>query len=472
MLKEHNRTIRKFQLVLDLAIAVVSFVLAHRLRALGFPLLQPMQLGDLSHYLFLLYIILPLWTLLFYYNASNASIRIKTLFMAVVPALKMVFIGGAALMAILFVFKMISVSRGFLLVFLGINAILMSVERISVALFLRYIRKNGRNYRTLVIIGTGARAMEFARKVMDHGEWGLRISGFVDIEPRRVGRNILGRKVIGLIDDLPHILTKHQIDEVVFIGPKSWYVSLETVALSCETIGIKMRMACDFLPTSLSKIHIDSIADLPLLTLSPPPDYGEFLVVKRAVDVVFSSLILVLASPLLLLIALGIKLTTEGSVFYKQERAGLNGRRFKIYKFRTMVRNADAIKDELLHLNEMSGPVFKASDDPRVTPLGRFLRKFSLDELPQFFNVLKGDMSVVGPRPLPVEEAENTDYAYRRRMSVKPGITCLWQVNGRNKIGFSDWVKLDLEYIDNWSLYLDFKIMVRTVPAVLRGTGL
>jgi lipopolysaccharide/colanic/teichoic acid biosynthesis glycosyltransferase len=175
---------------------------------------------------------------------------------------------------------------------------------------------------------------------------------------------------------------------------------------------------------------------------------------------------------LLLLIILGIKLTSPGPVLFKQERCGLNGRRFKLLKFRTMVNNAEEIKSRVEHLNEMSGPVLKVRNDPRITPLGRLLRKFSLDEFPQFINVLKGDMSIVGPRPPIPDEVEKYEYIQRRRLSVKPGITCLWQVNGRNKIDFSEWVKLDLEYIDNWSFALDMKIILKTIPAVLKGTGM
>jgi exopolysaccharide biosynthesis polyprenyl glycosylphosphotransferase len=195
-------------------------------------------------------------------------------------------------------------------------------------------------------------------------------------------------------------------------------------------------------------------------------------VLKRAVDFLGSAALLILISPALLVTAILIKLSSHGPVLFKQNRLGLNKRHFSIYKFRTMVVDAEKRMSEIAHLNEVSGPVFKIKHDPRITPVGRFLRKTSIDELPQLFNVLKGDMSLVGPRPLPVRDYEGFSEDWqRRRFSVKPGITCLWQVAGRSSIPFEHWMELDLQYIDKWSLWLDFKILLRTIPAVLRGSG-
>jgi exopolysaccharide biosynthesis polyprenyl glycosylphosphotransferase len=195
-------------------------------------------------------------------------------------------------------------------------------------------------------------------------------------------------------------------------------------------------------------------------------------VVKRVFDCLFSGLLLVLLAPVFLVVAVLVKCTSPGLVLFRQTRVGLNKRQFQIYKFRTMVDNAEQIQDELLPMNEMAGPVFKITNDPRVTPLGRILRKTSIDELPQLFNVLKGEMSLVGPRAMSLRDYQLFDQDWqRRRFSVKPGITCLWQVNGRSSIPFDEWMELDMQYIDKWSLWLDFKILARTVPAVLRGTG-
>jgi exopolysaccharide biosynthesis polyprenyl glycosylphosphotransferase len=470
MLKERNRLLRKVQVFLDIGITALSFFVAYLFRSYADLYLLP--IAPISYYLFLLYIILPLWAILLYYNRAYESIRTQSLFETLWPVLKTVFAGGVILMTVLFVFKLQFISRALILLFLFSSAVFLVAERSCIYLFFHHIRKKGYNYRTILLVGTGKRARAFAETILDHKDWGLNIAGFIDIEPSLVGQEILGKKVIGLIKDIPSILTRYQVDEVVFVGPMNWLDQTEKVVLSCEEIGITARIVCDFYPRSLSKIHLDKLIDWPLLTFSPPPHYGDLFAVKRAFDVLFSFTILLLTSPLLFLIVLGIKLTSPGPIFFKQERCGLNGRRFKLLKFRTMVENAEDIKSRVEHLNEMTGPVLKIRNDPRITPVGRFLRKFSLDEFPQFINVLRGDMSIVGPRPPIPDEVEKYEYIQRRRLSVRPGLTCLWQVSGRNKIDFSDWVKLDLEYIDRWSLALDMKIILKTIPAVLKGTGM
>jgi exopolysaccharide biosynthesis polyprenyl glycosylphosphotransferase len=470
MLRERDSLLRKVQVFLDLGLTTVSFFIAYLLRSYADLYFNP--IAPISYYLFLLYIILPLWAILLYYNGAYQSIRTLSFFHTVWPVLKTVFTGGAILITILFIFKLQTISRALILLFLFSNAFFLIVQRACIYFFFHHIRRKGFNYRNILIVGTGKRAMAFTQTILNHKDWGLKIVGFIDKEPSMVGQEILGKKVIGLISDIPDILTKEQIDEVMFVGPRNWLDQIDRVILSCEKIGIKARIVCNFNAESSSKIHLDTLADWPLLTFRPPPHYGELFAVKRAVDILFSVTILLVASPLLLLIILGIKLASPGPVLFKQERCGLNGRRFKLLKFRTMVNNAEEIKSRVEHLNEMSGPVLKVRNDPRITPLGRLLRKFSLDEFPQFINVLKGDMSIVGPRPPLPDEVEKYEYIQRRRLSVKPGITCLWQVNGRHKIDFSEWVKLDLEYIDGWSLALDMKIIVKTIPAVLKGTGM
>jgi exopolysaccharide biosynthesis polyprenyl glycosylphosphotransferase len=297
--------------------------------------------------------------------------------------------------------------------------------------------------------------------------------GFVDIEPTLVGSDFCGVKIIGHTDELPDILSKNQVDEVVFVVPRKSLDNIEDAVVACEEIGVRVRIACDFFERNIYvRTHLDTLDDWPLLSFSSTPHYGEPFVAKRVFDFAFSFVVLLLSAPFLLIIALAVKLTSPGPVFFKQKRSGLNGRTFELLKFRTMVDGAEGIKSDLDGQNEMSGPVFKVRKDPRITPLGKFLRKFSLDEFPQFINVLKGDMSVVGPRPPIPNEVERYGFSQRRRLSVRPGLTCLWQVNGRNKVAdFKDWVRLDLEYIDNWSLGLDIQIILKTIPAVLKGTG-
>ncbi len=237
--------------------------------------------------------------------------------------------------------------------------------------------------------------------------------------------------------------------------------------------GVEVWLIADFFATQISRTSFDELLDRPLLVFRTTPEASWQSVLKHVMDLVGAFILLILLSPLFLLVAIAIKLTSPGPVFFQQQRSGQNGAPFTLYKFRTMITNAEQLKHELEAMNEMSGPVFKVTNDPRITRMGKWLRRYSLDELPQLFNVLRGEMSLVGPRPLPVDEVRRfSDLAHRRRLSVKPGITCLWQISGRNQIkDFKDWVRLDLEYIDNWSLWLDLSILLRTIPAVFAATG-
>ena len=469
MLKERAELLRKVYLFLDLGITALSFFLAYILRRDTDLFLR--RVSPISEYLFLLYIILPLWAILLYYYRAYQSIRSMKLLQIIGTVLKSILTGGLILMTILFVFKLQAISRALILLFLLINAVILIAWRYSIYAFLRYIRRKGYNYRNILIVGTGKRAMAFAKTIHDHKGWGLKIVGFVDDDPRLLGKEIKEGKVIGLLDELPEMLTRLQIDEVVFVVPRKWLDRIEKAALICEEIGVRARIAVDLYPHTIARTSLEELHGIPLLTFDPIPYPEVALVLKRAIDVLLSLLFLILSAPLFLIIPLAIKLTSPGPVFFKQERCGLNGRRFIVLKFRTMVSDAEVLKSPLEKLNEVSGPVFKIKKDPRITQLGRFLRKFSLDEIPQCINVLRGDMSIVGPRPPIPSEVEKYDLWQRRRLSMKPGITCLWQVNGRNKIPFEEWMKLDLEYIDRWSLELDMKIILKTIPAVLRGTG-
>jgi exopolysaccharide biosynthesis polyprenyl glycosylphosphotransferase len=472
LLREHNRLIRKIQLFLDIGITILSFFIAVLFRRYAEVYLVP--IGPLTHYLFLLYIIVPLWVVLLYFNGAYQSIRVRTLFQTLWPVIKTVFTGAIILMTILFAFKFHTISRALILIFLTLNLFLLLGERFLTYLFLHSIRKRGYNTRSVLIVGTGERARDFAGSVRSHREWGSKIIGFVDTEPSMLGKEICEARVIGMMEDIPEILSKNQVDEVFFIVPRKWLDSIEDAVFACEEIGVSVRIACDFFQKNLYvRTHLDILDDWPLLSFSSTPHFGEIFVAKRVFDFIFSFIVLLILAPALFIIALAIKLTSPGPVFFRQMRGGLNGRSFELLKFRTMVDGAESKKADLEGLNEMTGPVFKIKEDPRITPLGGFLRKFSLDEFPQFINVLKGDMSVVGPRPHPVHEVEQYGFSQRRRLSVRPGLTCLWQVNGRNKIvDFKDLVRLDLEYIDQWSFLLDIKIILRTIPAVLKGTGL
>jgi exopolysaccharide biosynthesis polyprenyl glycosylphosphotransferase len=276
-----------------------------------------------------------------------------------------------------------------------------------------------------------------------------------------------------MLSQINNIIASQAVDEVLIALPIDKYGSLvETIVHHCEEQGIIVRVRTEISGLQVARSFVDELHGVPVLTIQSGPADSWRLVMKRLIDVAGSAALLLALAPLFAIVTLLIKLDSPGPIFFAQQRVGLNKRRFRILKFRTMVDGSDQQQHTLEHLNEVKGPVFKIKNDPRMTRIGKFLRRFSIDELPQLINVLKGDMSLVGPRPLPVRDVERIEVRWhKRRFSIKPGITCLWQVNGRSEIGFEDWVRMDLEYIDRWSLVLDIIILMKTIPAVFKGPG-
>lgn len=348
------------------------------------------------------------------------------------------------------------------------------LSRLALRLALRRVRARGRNLQHVVIVGTNDRARAFARKLRARPELGYELLGFVDDDWYGMAEfRQSGERLITGFDELVDFLRSNVIDEVVIALPlSSSYQQSATIVRACEQQGITVRFLSDIFNLSLARSHVELFEDEPVMTLRAGAMQGGAVVLKRALDFSLSLILLTVLAPLCGLIAVLIKVTSTGPVFFIQERVGLSKRKFHLIKFRTMVANAEAKQAELEQLNEVSGPVFKIKADPRLTPLGRLLRRTSIDELPQLFNVLVGEMSLVGPRPLPIRDYEGFDLDWhRRRFSVRPGITCLWQVNGRSSLPFEQWMELDMQYIDQWSLWLDLKILAMTIPAVLRGSG-
>jgi exopolysaccharide biosynthesis polyprenyl glycosylphosphotransferase len=345
-------------------------------------------------------------------------------------------------------------------------------EKYLVFLFITYARRKNSNRKSVLVVGAGDRAREFVDSVRQYPDWGMTIIGFIDNNDVRVGQQFCGATILGTHENLAQTLKDNVVDEVIFALPPRYLGEIEKLLKICELQGVEARIISDFFKLMIAKTKVDQIHGIPMVTFSTKPYDDLQLLLKRVIDVIGSLVMIIILSPLFLLIMIAIKLTSPGPVFYQWNVVGLNKKGFRSYKFRTMGVNADELKKELLNENEMKSIAFKMKDDPRITKVGRFLRKYSLDELPQLFSILKGDMSLVGPRPPLVTEVKEYDYWHRRKLSVKPGLTCLWQVNGRNEIAdFDAWMRLDLEYIDNWSLWLDFKILLKTIPAVLRGTG-
>ncbi|MFC1523677.1 sugar transferase [Thermodesulfobacteriota bacterium] len=336
--------------------------------------------------------------------------------------------------------------------------------------FLAKVRIAGRNLRKVVVVGTNRKAYEWARNVEQKKDIGVRIIGFVDnnIHTVRKENNFLGK-----IKEFPAILKSQIIDEVVIALPlKSQYDVIQEVVAMTEEQGIPIRFVYPLFNTRFARSTVDATEDSPDIMMSSMPYRFWQFVIKRMLDVAIASLLLVVLSPLMILTALIIRFSSKGPVIFSQDRVGLNKRVFKCYKFRSMVTDAEKLQAEFEDNNEMDGAVFKITDDPRVTSFGKFIRKTSIDELPQLFNVLKGEISLVGPRPLPLRDYKKFETNWhRRRFSVLPGITCIWQISGRNNISFNEWMKLDMDYIDNWKFSLDMKILFLTVLAVLRRTG-
>jgi exopolysaccharide biosynthesis polyprenyl glycosylphosphotransferase len=361
----------------------------------------------------------------------------------------------------------------FLEMFLPGTIALAILSRLAIRLLLSEARRRGRNLRSILVFGTNARAIQFARTLEARPDLGYRIAGFVDDEwPGLQGLEIAGMFRVADLRTYPEFLRSHVVDEVSICLPmQSSYKLIAEIMAQCTTQGIVTRLLADFFELRMNT-RTDMVDGQPLLTLAPSGISGGAAVLKTIMDRLSALFLLVLFSPVLLASAIAIKLTSAGPVFFTQVRLGLNKRRFRMIKFRTMVQDAERRRTELEHLNEASGPVFKIERDPRITRLGGLLRKLSIDELPQLINVLKGDMSLVGPRPLPVRDYEGFDQNwYLRRFSVRPGMSCLWQISGRNNIQFDRWMELDMQYIDQWSLWLDLKILLKTIPAVLKGEG-
>ena len=353
--------------------------------------------------------------------------------------------------------------------FLLIFAVVAFVLLISIRLFkhrlLKQFRLRGRNLRSVVVIGAGKRGQKIVKLIRETPEIGYHFAGFID--------DIAAPDRLGGLSEIQQILSDNVIDEVIICLPiKTFYDRMESIAAIAEEQGITVRIHSDLFNLKLARAIPGELGEVPILSLytTSLSEWQRFA--KNSIDFTGALILLITSAPLLLLISLLIKLTSPGSVFYVQERVGLNKRRFRMYKFRTMGVDADAKQAKLESMNEANGPVFKMKNDPRVTKFGKWLRKTSLDELPQLFNVLLGDLSLVGPRPLPERDFRKFDqFWFNRRFSVKPGITCIWQISGRSETSFDQWILQDLEYIDKWSLGLDFKILFKTIPAVVRGTG-
>lgn len=363
-------------------------------------------------------------------------------------------------------------TRDAVVVFWAVAAALGVGGRVAVRWVLGAARLTGHNSRRVLLLGDVDRAASVAARIDANRLLGYRIVGLVVVGPPQTAAAGSELPIVGHVDDLKAVLERHPVDEMILCLHVDEYAGAVGAAIHlADDLGIVVRLFPDEeLSRLVAKMRVERFENAHVVTLFRE-DMVLQLFLKRVLDVVVSATLLVLLSPLLLVAAIGIKLSAPGPILFAQERVGMNRRRFRMYKFRSMYADAERRKAEVAHLNEMDGPVFKIRNDPRVTPLGRWLRATSIDELPQLFNVLRGQMSLVGPRPPLMDEVEHYEWLYRKRLSIKPGVTCFWQISGRNDVSFRQWMQLDRTYVDHWSLWLDLKILAMTVPAVLFRKG-
>lgn len=476
MNEKHRLTIGLLKLS-DLAIVVFAFVLT------TFSIVKAEHAVSLTRFLsmrtrvvnFAIFILaLFICHLVFRISGLYRSRRLSRRRGEIVDVLKAMTINTACFVAFASLFSIRMITIQFLVIFWIVGTLLLSIARLSMRRLAAYVRIHGRDLRFMLILGTNPRAVQFARRLLESPERGFRLLGFVDDDwPGTSSFKRTGFKVVSDYRGLAEYLRRNVVDEVAIYLPfGSFYKHSSEVASLCEQHGITMRFSSDVFGLKTTRWRAEEFeGDQYIATYTGSAQLWP-RAVKRLLDVTVSALALLLFSPILLISAVAIKLTSQGPIFFSQERMGLNKRRFKIFKFRTMVPNAEKMMALYEKHNEVKGPVFKMRNDPRITRIGKFLRRSSIDELPQLLNVLKGDMSLVGPRPLPVRDYEGFSEDWqRRRFSVKPGITCLWQINGRSTISFDQWMLLDLQYMDEWSIWLDLKILAKTVPAVFRGEG-
>jgi exopolysaccharide biosynthesis polyprenyl glycosylphosphotransferase len=469
--------LNKMFMLLDPSILTVSYMLAAVMISNLIPFVSLASFVSLRVKVLniLLFVgLLSAWHFIFSAFGLYRSRRLWGRKQEAIDVLKATSAGATVLGLAAVIFRLHSTTPAFVLLFWVVSSSLVVFYRWTLRVFLAWARRHGRNSRQMLIVGTNLRAVEFARTIEGRPELGYHLIGFVD--EKWWGNEKFGKNGTAIVSDLEHFssfLREHIVDEVTICLPmKSFYSKAARIVATCQEQGVVvhvLKSIFDFQPERANRNVLDEIA---AVTFGSHVFDGWPLTFKRLLDVIISSILLVLLAPWFLVVAILIKLDSPGPVFFVQERVGLNKRKFRMYKFRSMVADAERRQAQLENLNEADGPIFKIKNDPRFTRVGKYLRKTSFDETPQLLNVLKNDMSLVGPRPLDLRDYMKLEGDWlRRRFSVRPGLTCLWQINGRSSVSFHEWMTFDIRYIDNWSLTLDLKILAKTVPAVLRGSG-
>ncbi len=471
MLKRTAKFPQILLLLIDALIISISFVLAYYLRFEWFLGKAPALIPQLSKFygtlVFVTFLWLALFKLLGLYDKvdiTSTSDEASSIFGATI-------VGTLTLLALLFLYRGFWFSRGLLLYSMLMCSALMIFSRYLLNAFQREMYRRGMGVRRTLIVGAGELGQGLAYKMFSEKEVGYKAIGFLDDDPEKLHKDFHGVPVIGSTINLKNKIREMNIDEVILATGRLHQQKVLDIIMECESEGVAFKLVPGILELIASRISTDEIGGIPLLTVKEIRLQGMNAFLKRFVDIVISLTVIVVLSPLMLLIAAAIKLESRGPVFFTQKRVGKDGRTFDLYKFRSMIVNAESMFETIVAQKGGDIMRFKAKDDPRVTRIGRIIRKLSIDELPQLFNVLIGDMSLVGPRPpIPIEVEKYSSW-HMKRLRIRPGITGLWQVSGRSELPFEDMVRLDIYYIENWSLWMDFRIILRTVPTVLFGSG-
>ena len=473
MFSRHHRKVRVLFALADILLVALAFEAAYQTRLrLGFlgSFERRFEIPTPVHVLLLGFSAL-LWAAAGYWFDIYEKIDSASAVTVIRETSRQTAIGFIAVILFEYLLRL-DLSRAFLAGFALFAWVFVCLFRLNSTGLMRSIRREFSGPHEIVVVGTGVRALRLAQLIEDSEPDGVRLRGFIadTNEPEQTSIQLGESYPVHPLADLSRLLAKQVIDEVVFAVDSDKLASLEDAFLFCDEDGVRTRLAIDFFPHVNSKMYLDRLGDAPLLTFSATPHDEIRLLVKRATDFAIALAGLILLSPFMALIASLIRMTSPGPAIFRQERCGLNGRRFMFYKFRSMCDNAEELRASLEELNEKE-TVFKIQNDPRLTGIGRWLRKFSVDELPQLWNVLRGDMSLVGPRPPLPDEVRLYERWQRRRLRMRPGLTCLWAISGRDSVDFETWMKMDMQYIDQWSLALDWKILIRTIPRVLMGKG-
>jgi exopolysaccharide biosynthesis polyprenyl glycosylphosphotransferase len=473
MFSSENRLFGALYVALDGLIAVASFWAAEAVRS-RLPGIR--TLFPIYNYLWILPLILFIWLVVGWANGLYTR-AIDSRLLRIIPLIvKTSIVSTLLLFAATFAIHYQFLSRTLLAMFVVFDFIGMVILRILAARWNEPLHRAVGGYRHFLLVGHSPETVAIAAAIEANVVRGAKLAGFAVLPESgsrpEVDQSRLRRSYpVWSVDDMPELLRHRVIDEVIFAVGKDDVEKLSDTFLLCEEEGVRARLLLSFLPHLISKVYLEHMRGVPLLTFSTTPNNQFLMLAKRVVDFAMAFCMVVILSPALLILALLIKLTDGGPVLFRQTRCGLGGRKFTLYKFRSMIVGADRLRAQMERLNEKDGPIFKIKNDPRCTPIGRLMRKLSMDELPQLFNILKGDMSFVGPRPPLPEEVEKYERWQRRRLRMHPGLTCLWALEGRSRLNFRRWMELDLEYIDHWSPALDWKIILKTIPAVLLGRG-